>query len=270
MGFAAMMAIQAARRRRDERGRYMDDEQEAPQMNERYGAYSADRHENGSWNNQHTRERRGTYDGGTQNRDRPDMRRRSEMNDRPDRNDQDEDPEMRGEGYFTWDNLNPPPGVYPPIRYDKEGGNITDMRTYGRRFSPQGNAGGDRSQPRQIGFRQGGHHQENGKHLTREKAERWVRGMHGGDHRGGKWTYEEIKQYASSYGVTGEQKVIDFFAVMNAMYSDYHKVARMFGVDKTDFYAELAKAFLDDEDAVDGKAAVYYECIADGKEEDDD
>lgn len=105
------------------------------------------------------------------------------------------------------------------------------------------------------------------KHLTREQAEHWVQNMHSSDHHGGKWKFDEIKQYAQNYGVTGEQKVIDFFAIMNAMYSDYHKVARKFGVDKTDFYAELAKAFLDDDDAVEGKARVYYECIAGGMDD---
>lgn len=272
MSYATMMVVQAAaRRRRDERGRYMGDDQDEPQMGERYGVDRDRRQNNDRGNNQYTRERRGNYDSGAQNRDRPDMRRRSEMNDRPGMNDQEDEPEMRGQGYVVWDGMNPPPGSYPPIRYDREGGNITDMRTYGRRFSPQGNAGGgERSQPRQIGFQQGGHHQEAGKHLTREKAEQWVQNMRGGDHRGGKWKFDEIRQYAQNYGVTGEQKVIDFFAVMNAMYSDYHKVARMFGVDKTDFYAELAKAFLDDEDAVEGKAAIYYECIAGGKEDEDD
>lgn len=280
MSFAAMVAMQNARRRRDERGRYMEDEQDGPQMNERYGAYNAERQNNERGNNQYTRERRdnyegaqnrerrGEYEGGAQNRDRPDMRRRSEMNSRQEMNDEEDESEMKGAGYVVWDNMNQFPGVYPPIRSDKEAENITDMRTYGRRFSPQSNAGGEK--PRQIGFQQSGHHQEDGKHLTREKAEKWVQGMRSGDHRGGKWKFDEIKQYASNYGVTGEQKVIDFFAVMNAMYSDYHKVAKKFGVDKTDFYAELAKAFIDDEDAVDGKAAMYYECIAGGKEEDDE
>jgi hypothetical protein len=45
------------------------------------------------------------------------------------------------------------------------------------------------------------------------------------------------------------------------MASDYGKVAKKYGVDKADFYADLAKAWLDDKDAVPGKAMIYYDCI---------
>ena len=34
-------------------------------------------------------------------------------------------------------------------------------------------------------------------------------------------------------------------------------------VDTPGFYADMAKAFLDDTDAVDGKAYLYWDCIAD-------
>lgn len=243
-----------SRRRRDERGRYMGDDDDrrmggrymdddTPEM---YGRYEKNTPQGGGGRYEDNRYR---HNGG---RDRPDMK--------------DEDrPDMGGEGYFIWDGMDQPESRrhMPPIRYQQEGGKITDMRTYGRRFSPENNT----PHPRQIGFQQGNHQQEDGQHLTREQAEQWVQSMRSGDHRGGKWKYDEIRQYAQNYGVTGEQKVIDFFAVMNAMYSDYHKVARKFGVDKTDFYAELAKAFLDDDDAVEGKARVYYECIAGGMDD---
>ena len=247
-----------SRRRRDERGRYMGDEDDRrmggrymdDDMPEMYGRYEKNTPQGGGGRYEDNRYR---HNGG---RDRPGMR-------------DDDRPDMGGEGYFIWDGMDQPESRrhMPPIRYHQEGGNITDMRTYGRRFSPQGNAGGEYPQHRQIGFQQGGRQQEDGQHLTREQAEQWVQNMRSGDHRGGKWKFDEIRQYAQNYGVTGEQKVIDFFAVMNAMYSDYHKVARKFGVDKTDFYAELAKAFLDDDDAVEGKARVYYECIAGGMDD---
>lgn len=239
-----------SRRRRDERGRYMGDEDDR-----RMGG----RYMDGDMPERDGRHEKNTPMGGADQYQHP-------------RETEHERPEMGGEGYFIWDGMDQPESRrhMPPIRYQQEGGNITDMRTYGKRYNPQGNAAGEYPQHRQIGFRQGGHQQEDGKHLTREKAEKWVQSMRSGDHRGGKWKFDEIRQYASNYGVTGEQKVIDFFAVMNAMYSDYHKVAKKFGVDKTDFYAELAKAFIDDEDAVDGKAAMYYECIAGGKEDEDE
>ena len=73
---------------------------------------------------------------------------------------------------------------------------------------------------------------------------------------------EEVKEFAKKRGVETEgQKMIDFYAIMNAMYSDYSKVAEEFGVEEPEFFAAMAKAFLDDKDAVKNKAAVYYHCI---------
>lgn len=55
----------------------------------------------------------------------------------------------------------------------------------------------------------------------------------------------------------------DFWAVMNMMYSDYCQVAKRQSVDTPGFYADMAKAFLEDTDAADGKAYLYWDCIAD-------
>lgn len=100
-------------------------------------------------------------------------------------------------------------------------------------------------------------------HLTRAEAERWVRNMMDDEgNRGGRWTLAEIKQYAGNFGVTGEQNIIDFYAAMNAMVTDYGEVAKRHGVDNVDFYADMAKAFLHDRDAMPGKIKLYYEDIA--------
>ena len=47
---------------------------------------------------------------------------------------------------------------------------------------------------------------------------------------------------------------------MNMMYSDYYSVGVKYGVDRTEFYADLAKAFLFDKDgpAPSEKLAEYY------------
>ena len=45
------------------------------------------------------------------------------------------------------------------------------------------------------------------------------------------------------------------------MYSDYCQVAKRQSVDTPGFYADMAKAFLEDGDAVDGKAYAYREYI---------
>lgn len=232
------MAVNQARRRRDERGRYMDGGNGMEMRSER-------------GNNQYTRERRGMDD-------TPDMRYHGPRR-------QEDRPDMGGEGYFIWDNASTP-AWEPPQRYGAPNGrgedNIIDMRQYGRRYSPGMTMGGGQQQSqqrRQIGFQ---HNEDQGEQLTKEIAERWVAGMKGADgSKGGRWKYNEIRQFAQNFGITGEHKVIEFFAIINAMASDYGKVAKKFGVDKVDFYAELAKAWMDDEDAVPGKAMAYYDCI---------
>lgn len=136
-----------------------------------------------------------------------------------------------------------------------------EMRQYGRRYDPSRMvADHDRHRDQEMGYAEGG---EGGEHLTREQAEKWVKGMKSEDGKPGpRWPYQEIKQYAGNFGIQGEEQVIEFFAVMNALYSDYCKVAKKYGVDKVDFWADLAKAFMHDKDAEPGKVALYYECIA--------
>ena len=263
MSMATMVMI--AGRKRDSRGRYMDGDDGAEMRNER-------------GNNQYTRERRNDmgdhrmadmrYMGDDMRRheDRPGTRDRPDMTDRPGMLDRpDMRREMGGEGYVIWDNHREP-AWQPPERYGtpehRGEGNITDMRQYGRRYSPGMAMGGGEKQPqkRQIGFHQGG--DEQGEHLTKEQAERWVEQMRGADgSHGGRWKWNEIRQYAQNFGISGEQKMIEFFAIINAMASDYGKIAKKYGVDKVDFYADLAKAWLDDVDAVPGKAMIYYDCI---------
>lgn len=53
----------------------------------------------------------------------------------------------------------------------------------------------------------------------------------------------------------------EWYAIINAVHSDYCMVAKQFGVDNVDFYAELAKAWLCDEDAKEDKAKKYWEYI---------
>lgn len=142
-----------------------------------------------------------------------------------------------------------------------------DMRQYGRRYDPSRMASHQsQKQPQEMGYAQ--HSESDEEHLTREEAEKWVKGMKSEDGKtGARWPYQEIKQYAGNFGIHGEEQVIEFFAVMNALYTDYGKVAKKYGVDKVDFWADLAKAFIHDKDAEPGKVKLYYECIA--KKEDD-
>lgn len=146
---------------------------------------------------------------------------------------------------------------------DEEG---PEMRQYGRRYNPDRMSAYEAPQKRQeMGHSEG---YEDDEHLTREQAEKWVHAMKSEDGKtGARWPYEEIKRYAANFGIQGEEQVVEFFAIMNALYTDYCKVAKKYGVDKTDFWGDLAKAFIHDKDAKSGKVKMYYECIA---ERDDD
>lgn len=146
------------------------------------------------------------------------------------------------------------------IGFGANDGEDSDMRQYGRRYDPNRmNMHGGASQEMEQGYAEGG---EDGK-LTREEAEKWVKGMKSDDGKtGGRWPFEQVKQYAGNFGIQGEANMVEFFAIMNALATDYGKVARKHGVDKIDFWADLTKAFLHDKDAVPDKARVYYECIA--------
>ena len=134
-------------------------------------------------------------------------------------------------------------------------------------------------EPNQIGFRAGGgnlrmvggesktspmqHGQATGKSvekMDKRTAEEWTGQMHNTDGtRGAHWTMEQTSQVMQQRGIDCDP--VEFFVAMNMLYSDYAKVAKMHGVNSADFYADMAKAFLDDKDAQDDKLALYYEYI---------
>lgn len=102
--------------------------------------------------------------------------------------------------------------------------------------------------------------------ITRQRAVEWVGMMKSSDPakpQGGRWSMEEVKPYAQRVGIPTEgQEFFEFFAIMNAMYSDYFEVAKKYNMQNNPaYFADLAKAWLHDEDAVEDKAAMYYECI---------
>lgn len=100
--------------------------------------------------------------------------------------------------------------------------------------------------------------------LTRDKAMEWVQGMQGeGGSDGETWTFEEIEEIAKKNGIPKqEKKLVELYAVMNMLASDYYTVAEEFDVLNDEFFVCMAKAFINDKDAVPDKVAMYYECIA--------
>lgn len=274
------MMMAEARRRRDEKGRFMEGGQEN-EMNARNNTGGQGNEMNGYPNmrggngvsmggySHHPGWTPPYYDGGEmRQRDNGNNSRRGNRqgeNSRRRNADDGDQRRMGGYGGFVWDRM---PPVWPRAGGDEEeddeeddkvmhGDNITDMRQY------QQNHHGETQ--RKIGFGE----EMDKQHLTRKEAEEWVSMMEipgdrpGEMKRGGKWTFDEIKRYAGNYGITGEQQIIDFYVAVNMMYSDYCKVAKKYGLDKgVEFYAEMAKAFLHDTDAVKDKLAAYRQCIA--------
>ena len=83
--------------------------------------------------------------------------------------------------------------------------------------------------------------------------------------RGVHFRREQVKHACQQAGIDCEEFGEDIFCLaMNMMYSDYCKVAKKYGVDMPEYYADLAKAFLRDKD-FDGKPEeklyLYYKAI---------
>ncbi len=100
--------------------------------------------------------------------------------------------------------------------------------------------------------------------LDRETAEKWVRAMRNEDSArptGPRWSMDELKPMAQKFGIKPDsEEFIEFFAMTNAMYSDYCGVAKKFNITSPEFYGLMALAWMRDKDAVPNKTAMYYEC----------
>lgn len=120
-----------------------------------------------------------------------------------------------------------------------------DVRQYGRRYTPE--------------------EQHKAMHdpdkLTASEAEAWVHHMRSADgSHHVRWPMDEIRRHAADFGLRSDE-VVETFAVMNALYTDYGMVAQKYGVDTVDFWADMARSFIHDVDAVPGKVRKYYQLI---------
>lgn len=105
--------------------------------------------------------------------------------------------------------------------------------------------------------RMDGHDEAEG--FTKDDAKAWTAKMENEDGTVGEhWTMEQTGQVAAIAGAHYEPWI--WYAALNMMYSDYYAVAAKYGLDRPEFYADLAKAFLDDKDAggPEEKMAGYY------------
>lgn len=102
--------------------------------------------------------------------------------------------------------------------------------------------------------------------FDRETAMQWAANMQNADGTAGPhWTMDQTSAIADGMGV--QETDIPRWAwgvTMNMMYSDYYPVAVEFGLNRPEFYAALAKAFLLDKDGPgpEQKLMAYYEHIA--------
>lgn len=96
--------------------------------------------------------------------------------------------------------------------------------------------------------------------FDKETAEHWLKGLKNADGtRGPHWPLETTRQIQAQKGIDCDP--VEFWAAMNMMYSDYYGVAKANNAHNQSFYADMAKAFLDDKDAEDDKLALYYKYV---------
>lgn len=95
----------------------------------------------------------------------------------------------------------------------------------------------------------------------KETAKSWMSSLKNVDGTvGAHWNIEQIKQVMAQRKLSYDP--IEFWVSMNLIYSDYSKVAKKLGLGGSmDFYVEMAKAFLDDQDASPNKLSNYYNHI---------
>ena len=80
-----------------------------------------------------------------------------------------------------------------------------------------------------------------------EKHEKWLNREDGGEQADMRyWNKEQIKQLIDQREEFRDCNPTELYAVMNMLYADYCEVAKKFGINHVDFFAHLAKAWMDD------------------------
>ena len=96
--------------------------------------------------------------------------------------------------------------------------------------------------------------------LTKEHAKHWLSKMKNEDgSTGPHWTFEQVLDAMRGKMMQGDP--VKYWVAANMIWSDYSHVAEKFGVNNTDFYLDMAKAFLEDKDAEDHKLEKYFENV---------
>lgn len=120
------------------------------------------------------------------------------------------------------------------------------------------------------------HERTYGPHFTEECALKAVSKMHNSDGtKGAHWDLAQATRVAEQYGVnlkTEKYNKYDWYVALNMIRSDYYKfVFTTFNSDNIKYFVELTKAFLNDEDADEGKMWYYFKYVmCDAYHEDDE
>lgn len=98
--------------------------------------------------------------------------------------------------------------------------------------------------------------------ISEEDARMWVDSLIGADGtRGGRWSMEDVRSLAEKRGYTTEAEMVEFWVVINMLRADYGEVMKHYGVSSPDLYADMARAWINDPDAVEDKAGKYMEHV---------
>lgn len=93
--------------------------------------------------------------------------------------------------------------------------------------------------------------------FNRQMAEEWVSQMRNADGtRGPHFSMEKAKEVMKQYNVDCDP--MEFWVVLNFLYSRYDQGLKKNNASTLELYACLAKAWIEDQDAVPNKLAAYY------------
>lgn len=96
--------------------------------------------------------------------------------------------------------------------------------------------------------------------FNHERAKEWTKQMRNEDGTTGPhWTMDQVKQVMKQHGI--DHDAAAFWAIINSIYSDYCAVFKKHGVNTMEMYIDMAKAWLNDKDAVKDKAGAYFDCV---------
>ena len=97
--------------------------------------------------------------------------------------------------------------------------------------------------------------------LSLADAKEWSSLMENSDGtRGAHWTLDQAKMVMEQNEINCDP--VAFWMALCMIYSDYSQAAQKHGVgNSVEFYADMARAFLEDKDAPKDKLARYYKCI---------